>query len=101
MNTALVQRMGSEATARLNAAWFRAFCDLAGRDQVLLPFVLWQTGLAQRSLGFPLQEMILWPVFGRRVRRLFQRGKPLPDGWDRGDRAVVEDAEETGADTGA
>lgn len=92
VNTALVQKMGSEETARLNAEWFRAFCTVAGRDQVLLPFVIWQTGLAQQDLGFPLQEMIRWPIFGRRVRRLYQRGKPLPEGWDRGE-AVDEDTE--------
>lgn len=93
MNTALVQRMGSEATARLNAAWFRAFCDVAGRDQVLLPFLIWQTGLTQHEMGFPLQEMIRWPIFGRRVRRLYQRGKPLPAGWDLGDGPVSDTAE--------
>ncbi len=92
VNTALVQKMGSEETARLNAAWFRAFCEVAGRDQILLPFVLWQTGLAQRELGFGLEEMIRWPIFGRRVRRLYQRGKPLPEGWDQGE-AVEEDTE--------
>ena len=92
MNTALVQKMGSPETARLNAEWFRAFCTVAGRDQVLLPFVIWQTGLAQQDLGFPLEEMIRWPIFGRRVRRLYQRGKPLPEGWDRGE-AVDEDTE--------
>lgn len=92
VNTALVQRMGSPDTARLNAAWFQAFCTLAGRDQILLPFVLWQTGLVQRELGFGLDEMIQWPVFGRRVRRLFRKGKPLPDGWDRA--GVVEDEDE-------
>ena len=93
VNTALVQKMGSEATAQLNAAWFRAFCEVAGRDQVLLPFVMWQTGLAQRDLGFGLDEMIRWPIFGRRVRRLFQRGKPLPEGWDQGD-GLEQDTEE-------
>lgn len=92
VNTALIQKMGSEATARLNAEWFRAFCEVAGRDQVLLPFVLWQTGLAQRELGFGLEEVIRWPIFGRRVRRLYRRGKPLPEGWDRGD-VVDEEAE--------
>ena len=93
MNTALVQRMGSEATARLNEEWFRAFREVAGRDQVLLPFVIWQTGLVQQELGFGLEEMIRWPVFGRRIRRLFQKGQALPEGWDR-----VEDA---GVDTEA
>lgn len=92
MNTALVQRMGSADTARLNAAWFRAFCEVAGRDQVLLPFVIWQTGLVQRELGFGLEEVIRWPIFGRRIRRLFQKGKPLPEGWDRGE-GTEEDTE--------
>lgn len=103
MNTALVQRMGSDETARLNAAWFRAFCEVAGRDQVLLPFVLWQTGLTQHELGFGLDEVIRWPIFGRRVRRLYQRGKPLPEGWDQGDPSEGDPSEgdTSEGDTGA
>lgn len=82
VNTALVQKMGSEATKAMNAAWFQAFCTLGGRDQVLLPYVLHQSGHRAQALGFPLTEVIQWPVFGKRIRHRFQAGEALPSGWD-------------------
>lgn len=82
VNTALVQKMGSEDTARLNRAWMQAFCQIAGRDQVLLPFLIWQGGHVAHELGFPLREVIDWPMFGKSVRERFQAGKRLPKGWD-------------------
>lgn len=82
VNTALVQKMGSPDTAAMNSAWFQAFCTLGGRDQVLLPYVLFQSGHRPQELGFPLTEVIQWPVFGKRVRRRFQAGEALPAGWD-------------------
>lgn len=82
VNTALVQKMGSPDTARLNEAWFRAFVTIAGRDQVLLPTVMRMTGLAQHEMGMPLAEFVHWPVFGFKIRNRFRRGIALPVGWD-------------------
>ena len=82
VNTALVQRMGSEATARLNAAWFRAFVEIAGRDQVLLPNLMRIHDLPQQELGMPLETFVRWPVFGFQVRNRFRKGMALPEGWD-------------------
>ncbi len=91
VNTALVQKMGSEATARLNAAWFRAFVEIAGRDQVLLPNLIRVMDLPQPEIGMPLSDFVTWPVFGFQVRNRFQKGLPLPEGWDDPDRkAQVE-----------
>jgi hypothetical protein len=82
VNTGLIQKMGSETTARLNRAWMEAFCRIAGRDQPLLPFVLWQSGQTQHELGFPLTDIIDWPMFGRKGRIRFQESGIVPEGWD-------------------
>ncbi|NBE09647.1 hypothetical protein [Paragemmobacter ruber] len=82
VNTALVQKMGSEATARLNEAWFRAFVEIAGRDQVLLPNLMRIHDLPQQDLGMPLEAFVRWPIFGFQVRNRFRKGMALPDGWD-------------------
>ena len=82
VNTSLIQKMGSADTARLNEAWFNAFVTIAGRDQVLLPNVMRELDLPQHELGMPLADFAAWPVFGFRIRRRFQRGMSLPDGWD-------------------
>lgn len=96
VNTALVQKMGSPDTARLNEAWFRAFVSIAGRDQVLLPNVMRVTGLAQHEMGMALAEFAQWPVFGFKIRNMFRRGMALPVGWDSPKAAVAMD--EDGSD---
>lgn len=73
-NTCLIQRMGSAATDRLNEAWFDSLTRYTRRDQVMLPFLLWQQGVPHHAVKPKIKDWADWPVFPEAERERFRRG---------------------------
>lgn len=78
VNTALLQRMGSAEAAHLNLKWMEMFRHDISRDQVILPFVLWREGASCQVVERPLVEILIWPLFGKKVREKFRQNQPIP-----------------------
>lgn len=80
VNTCLIQKMGSPQTDLLNEAWFDSLTSHTRRDQVMLPYLLQQSGCEFRRLNAKLKTWAAWPVFGPAARERFRRkaapGKP-------------------------
>lgn len=89
VNTCMIQKTGSTSTDQANDLWFSLFMTMAPRDQITLPFVLWQLGTAFEVLPMTRSDVVDWPVFGFRDRRRFRLGlPPVP-------KAVAEQVDET------
>ncbi len=71
-NTCLVQRMGSTATDKLNEAWFRSLTTHTRRDQVMLPFLLWQHAVPHLVVKPKIKDWAEWPVFSEAERARFR-----------------------------
>ncbi len=72
-NTVLIQRMGSDATDRMNEAWFASLSSHTRRDQVMLPFLLWRDRVPFRVLKPKVKDWAEWPVFSGKAREQFRR----------------------------
>jgi hypothetical protein len=72
VNTCMIQRMGCAATDRLNTEWFESLTSITRRDQVMLPFLLWQSGVAHRTLRPKVKDWAEWPVFSESSRTRFR-----------------------------
>jgi hypothetical protein len=72
VNTVMIQKMGDPVTDAFNDAWFDHFMAFSRRDQVSLPFMLWQLGYQLRVLPFPMTEVAAWPYFRRWKRLKYQ-----------------------------
>jgi hypothetical protein len=72
VNTMLVQKMGDAATDALNDAWYDHFLTYSQRDQISLPFLLWQMDYPVRLVPRPLFDLAHWPVFKKFRRVKFQ-----------------------------
>lgn len=72
VNTCMVQKMGCPATEEMNRAWFDSFLFVVGRDQILLPFILWSMQISPQLLEIPHQGLIRWPLFGKQRRKNYQ-----------------------------
>lgn len=71
-NPLMIQRMGSAETDRLNEAWYASLTSHTRRDQVMLPFLLWQQGVPFRVVERDKKKFIDWPVISGRDRRAFR-----------------------------
>ena len=71
-NTCLIQRMGSAATDRLNEAWFTSLTSHTRRDQVMLPFLLWQQAVPHFAVKPKIKDWADWPVFTEAERARFR-----------------------------
>lgn len=71
-NTVMIQKMGDPATDAFNDAWYEHYMAFSGRDQVSLPFMLWQANYPVRVLPFMMHEAATWPYFRRWKRLKFQ-----------------------------
>lgn len=71
-NTCLIQRMGSSETDALNEAWFQSLSTLTRRDQVMLPFLLWQRAVPHVGLRPKIKDWADWPVFSEAERARFR-----------------------------
>ncbi len=71
-NTCLVQHMGSAATDRLNETWFRSLTSHTRRDQVMLPFLLWQQSVPHLAVKPKIKDWAEWPVFSEAERARFR-----------------------------
>lgn len=67
-NTCLVQKMGSPETDRFNDLWYATVVSLVRRDQILLPFLIWQGGLRYGTMPLAMPDVLKWPHFPPRVR---------------------------------
>lgn len=72
VNTVMIQKMGDPATDAFNDAWYDHYMAFSRRDQVSLPFMLWQTGYPLRVLPFGMTDIAVWPFFRRWKRLKFQ-----------------------------
>jgi hypothetical protein len=72
VNTVMIQKMGDPATDAFNDAWFDHYMAFSRRDQVSLPFMLWQKGYPLRVLPFAMTDVTRWPYFRRWKRLKFQ-----------------------------
>ena len=81
MNTLMIQKMGDPATDAFNEQWFDHFQSYSRRDQISLPFLLWERGYPARVTPFSLSDIARWPLFSRwkrdRFRKQVSRGKPM------------------------
>ncbi|MGL6209883.1 MAG: glycosyltransferase domain-containing protein [Paracoccaceae bacterium] len=73
MNTAMIQKMGDPATDALNEAWFAHFQTFSRRDQISLPFLMWQHGYPARLAPFAFTDIAHWPLFSKWKREKFRR----------------------------
>ncbi|NTT86637.1 glycosyltransferase domain-containing protein [Tabrizicola fusiformis] len=71
-NTCLVQHMGSPATDVLNEAWFHSLTSHTRRDQVMLPFLLWQAALPHHAVKPKIKDWADWPVFSEAERTRYR-----------------------------
>jgi hypothetical protein len=72
-NPLMVQRMGSPETDRLNEDWYASLSTYTRRDQVLLPFLLWQSAIRYQVVQRAHAEFIDWPVISHMERRAFRK----------------------------
>jgi hypothetical protein len=56
----------------LNTEWFESLTSITRRDQVMLPFLLWQSGVAHRTLRPKVKDWAEWPVFSESSRTRFR-----------------------------
>lgn len=71
-NTVMVQKMGDPETDALNDAWYDHFLTFSPRDQISLPFMLWQRAYPVRLMPMGLADLAQWPVFKPFRRAKFQ-----------------------------
>lgn len=71
-NPLMVQRMGSPETDRLNEAWYASLTSHTRRDQVMLPFLLWQRAVPFQVVERDKKKFIEWPVITERARRAYR-----------------------------
>ena len=69
VNTMMVQKMGDAATDAFNDAWYAHFLTFSQRDQISLPFMLWQEAYPIRLMPQSLFDLAQWPVF-KKFRRV-------------------------------
>ena len=72
VNTMMVQKMGDPATDAFNDAWYDHFLTFSQRDQISLPFMLWQESYPVRLMPQGLLDLAQWPVFKKFRRVQFQ-----------------------------
>lgn len=72
VNTVMIQKMGDPATDAFNDRWHAHFTEFSRRDQVSLPFMLWQEGYPVRILPFGMKDVAVWPLYRRWKRLKFQ-----------------------------
>jgi hypothetical protein len=65
--------MGSPETDRLNEDWYASLSTYTRRDQVLLPFLLWQSAIRYQVVQRAHAEFIDWPVISHMERRAFRK----------------------------
>lgn len=75
VNTMMVQKMGDAATDAFNDAWYDHFLAFSQRDQISLPFMLWQQAYPVRLMPHSLFDLAQWPVFKKFRRQQFQSGQ--------------------------
>lgn len=75
VNTMMVQKMGDPATDAFNDAWYQHFLTFSQRDQISLPFLLWQENYPVRLMPQSLFDLAQWPVFKKFRRAQFQSGQ--------------------------
>lgn len=75
VNTMMVQKMGDPDTDAFNDAWYRHFLTFSQRDQISLPFMLWQENYPFRLMPQSLFDLAQWPVFKKFRRVQFQSGQ--------------------------
>lgn len=72
-NTMMIQKMGDAGTDAFNEAWLEHFLAFSRRDQISLPFVLWERGYPARVAPFTLSDVAVWPLFAKWKREKFRR----------------------------
>ncbi len=72
VNTMMVQKMGDPATDAFNDAWYQHFTEFSQRDQISLPFMLWQENYPVRLMPQTLSDLAQWPMFKKFRRVQFQ-----------------------------
>lgn len=73
MNTLMIQKMGDPATDAFNESWFAHFQSYSRRDQISLPFLLWEQGYPTRVTPFALSDIAQWPLFAKWKRDKFRK----------------------------
>lgn len=73
MNTLMIQKMGDPATDAFNETWYDHFQTYSRRDQISLPYVLWETGYPTRVAPFVLSDVAAWPLFSKWKRDKFRK----------------------------
>lgn len=71
-NTVMVQKMGDPQTDAFNDAWYDHFLAFSRRDQISLPFMLWERDYPVRLMPMGLGDLAHWPVFKPFRRAKFQ-----------------------------
>lgn len=72
VNTMMVQKMGDPVTDAFNDAWYDHFLTFSQRDQISLPFMLWQQDYPVRLMPQGLFDLAKWPVFKKFRRDQYQ-----------------------------
>lgn len=73
MNTLMIQKMGDPATDAFNERWYQHFQTFSRRDQISLPFLLWEQGYPARVTPFALSDVATWPLFTEWKREKFRK----------------------------
>jgi hypothetical protein len=73
MNTLMIQKMGDAATDAFNETWFDHFQSYSRRDQISLPFLLWEQGYPTRVTPFAVSDIAQWPLFSKWKRDKFRK----------------------------
>ena len=72
-NTLMIQKMGDPATDAFNESWYQHFQTFSRRDQISLPFLLWEQGYPARVTPFALSDVAVWPLFAKWKREKFRK----------------------------
>ncbi len=72
-NTLMIQKMGDPVTDAFNETWFDHFQSFSRRDQISLPFLLWEQGYPTRVTPFALSDIAQWPLFSKWKRAKFKK----------------------------
>ena len=88
VNTMMVQKMGDPATDAFNDAWYAHFLTFSKRDQISLPFMLWQESYPIRLMPQSLFDLAQWPVF-KKFRRVQYQSAQVARAAKRAKRALA------------